>query len=159
MYGWEKGWDWLKKLAANTGIFTARSRDVPNVVSKGEFAVGFAVPSYMAFAEVLGGYRCQVCLPQECLCDSRADGCPERGAPSQGGPCLHRVPADRGRTEDIYGTWTCIPLHPSIRSRAPRVPMQRRRSNLQTGSGPSTTSRLAMSTMRRSPGRKRGSRT
>ena len=35
MYGWEKGWDWLKKLATNTGIFTARSRDVPNVVSKG----------------------------------------------------------------------------------------------------------------------------
>lgn len=55
-HGWDKGWEWLKKLAANTGIFTARSRDVPNVVSKGEFAVGFAVPSYMAFAEVLGGY-------------------------------------------------------------------------------------------------------
>jgi iron(III) transport system substrate-binding protein len=56
-YGWEKGWDWLKKLAVNTGIFTARSRDVPNVVAKGEFAVGVAVPSYMAFAEVLGGYE------------------------------------------------------------------------------------------------------
>ena len=47
MYGWEKGWEWLTKLAANTGIFTARSRDVPSVVSKGEFAVGFAVPSYL----------------------------------------------------------------------------------------------------------------
>ena len=55
-HGWDKGWEWLKKLAANTGIFTARSRDVPNVVAKGEFAVGYAVPSYMAFAEVLGGY-------------------------------------------------------------------------------------------------------
>jgi iron(III) transport system substrate-binding protein len=55
-YGWDKGWDWLKRLGANTGIFAARSRDVPNMVAKGEFAVGFAVPSYMAFAEVLNGY-------------------------------------------------------------------------------------------------------
>jgi len=64
MFGWEKGWDWLTKLAANTGIFTARSRDVPNVVSKGEFAVGFAVPSYMAFAEVLGGYDVKFVYPK-----------------------------------------------------------------------------------------------
>ncbi len=64
MYGWEKGWEWLRKLAANTGIFTARSRDVPNVVSKGEFAVGFAVPSYMAFAEVLAGYDVMFVYPK-----------------------------------------------------------------------------------------------
>src|SRR5581483_9742254 len=38
MHGEEKGWDWLKRLAANTGHFTARSRDVPTVVAKGEFA-------------------------------------------------------------------------------------------------------------------------
>ena len=63
-YGWEKGWDWLKKLAVNTGIFTARSRDVPNVVAKGEFAVGVAVPSYMAFAEVLGGYDLMFVYPK-----------------------------------------------------------------------------------------------
>ncbi|MBA4393520.1 MAG: hypothetical protein C0407_08200 [Desulfobacca sp.] len=63
-YGWEKGWEWLKKLAANTGIFTARSRDVPNVVAKGEFAVGFAVPSYMAFAEVLNGYEVKYVYPK-----------------------------------------------------------------------------------------------
>jgi iron(III) transport system substrate-binding protein len=63
-YGWEKGWEWLTKLAANTGIFTARSRDVPNVVAKGEFAVGFAVPSYMAFAEVLGGYDVMYVYPK-----------------------------------------------------------------------------------------------
>ncbi len=62
-FGWEKGWDWMKKLAANTGIFTARSRDVPNVVAKGEFAVGFGVPSYMAFAEVLGGYELKYVYP------------------------------------------------------------------------------------------------
>jgi len=63
-YGWEKGWEWLKKLAVNTGIFTARSRDVPNVVAKGEFAVGFAVPSYMAFAEVLAGYELVFVYPK-----------------------------------------------------------------------------------------------
>jgi iron(III) transport system substrate-binding protein len=64
MHGWEKGWEWLTKLAANTGIFTARSRDVPSVVSKGEFAIGFAVPSYMAFAEVLGGYDVKFVYPK-----------------------------------------------------------------------------------------------
>ena len=63
MHGWEKGWEWLTKLAANTGIFTARSRDVPSVVAKGEFAVGVAVPSYMAFAEVLGGYDVMYVYP------------------------------------------------------------------------------------------------
>ena len=63
-HGWDKGWDWLRKLAANTGIFNARSRDVPNVVAKGEFAVGFAVPSYMAFAEVLGGYDVMFIYPK-----------------------------------------------------------------------------------------------
>jgi iron(III) transport system substrate-binding protein len=63
-YGWEKGWDWLRRLSANTGIFTTRSRDVPNVVAKGEFAVGFAVPSYMAFAEVLNGYDVAFVYPK-----------------------------------------------------------------------------------------------
>jgi iron(III) transport system substrate-binding protein len=63
-YGWDKGWDWLRRLAVNTGIFTARSRDVPNVVAKGEFAVGVAVPSYMAFAEVLGGYDLMFAYPK-----------------------------------------------------------------------------------------------
>ena len=64
MYGWDKGWDWLKRLGANTGIFAARSRDVPNVVAKGEFAAGFAVPSYMAFAEVSGGYDVKFVYPR-----------------------------------------------------------------------------------------------
>lgn len=54
--GWQKGWEWAQKLGANTGIFVARSRDVPTVVAKGEFAVGFAVPAYMAFEDVLEGH-------------------------------------------------------------------------------------------------------
>src|SRR6266849_3775307 len=61
--GEDKGWEWLKKLAANTGHFTARSRDVPNVVAKGEYAAGFAVPSYMAFEEKLAGFDIRYVAP------------------------------------------------------------------------------------------------
>ncbi len=64
MYGEDKGWDWLKRLAANTGHFTARSRDVPTVVAKGEFAAGFAVPSYMAFEEKLAGFDIKYAAPK-----------------------------------------------------------------------------------------------
>ena len=63
MLGEEKGWDWLKRLAANTGHFTARSRDVPTVVAKGEYAAGFAVPSYMAFEEKLAGFDIRFVAP------------------------------------------------------------------------------------------------
>ena len=64
MHGEEKGWEWLRKLAANTGHFTARSRDVPTVVAKGEFAAGFAVPSYMAFEEKLAGFDLKFVAPK-----------------------------------------------------------------------------------------------
>ena len=53
-----------KKLAANTGHFTARSRDVPTVVAKGEYAAGFAVPSYMAFEEKLAGFDIKFVAPK-----------------------------------------------------------------------------------------------
>lgn len=62
--GDEKGWAWLKRLAGNTGIFTARSRDVPSVVARGEFAAGFAVPSYMAFEDRLAGYEVKFVAPK-----------------------------------------------------------------------------------------------
>ena len=62
--GDQAGWDWLKRLARNTGVFTARSRDVPAVVAKGEFAAGFAVPSYMAFEEVLAGFDIKFVAPK-----------------------------------------------------------------------------------------------
>ena len=64
LLGEERGWDWLRKLAANTGHFTARSRDVPTVVAKGEFAAGFAVPSYMAFEEKLAGFDIKFVAPK-----------------------------------------------------------------------------------------------
>src|SRR3989454_12686666 len=63
-YGEDKGWEWLRKLAANTGHFTARSRDVPTVVAKGEYSAGFAVPSYMAFEEKLAGFELKFVAPK-----------------------------------------------------------------------------------------------
>jgi len=62
--GDEKGWEFLKRLGANTGMFTARSRDVPSVVAKGEFAAGFAVPSYMAFEDRLAGFDLMFVAPK-----------------------------------------------------------------------------------------------
>lgn len=59
-----KGWEWLKRLAGNTGLFTARSRDVPSVVARGEFAAGFAVPSYMAFEDRLAGHDIKFVAPK-----------------------------------------------------------------------------------------------
>lgn len=53
--GRDKGWDWAQRLGGNTGIFVARSRDVPTFVARAEFAVGFGVLSYMAFQDVVGG--------------------------------------------------------------------------------------------------------
>jgi iron(III) transport system substrate-binding protein len=64
MHGEDKGWEWLRRLAANTGHFTARSRDVPTVVAKGEYAAGFAVPSYMAFEEKLAGFDLRFVAPK-----------------------------------------------------------------------------------------------
>jgi iron(III) transport system substrate-binding protein len=58
-----KGWAWLRRLGGNTGIFTARSRDVPSVVARGEFAAGFAVPSYMAFEDRLAGFDIKFVAP------------------------------------------------------------------------------------------------
>jgi iron(III) transport system substrate-binding protein len=61
--GERQGWEWLRRLAGNTGIFTPRSRDVPSVVAKGEFAAGFAVPSYMAFEDRLAGFAIRFVAP------------------------------------------------------------------------------------------------
>ena len=62
--GERAGWEWLRRLAGHSGIFTARSRDVPSVVARGEFAAGFAVPSYMAFEEVLAGFDLRFVAPR-----------------------------------------------------------------------------------------------
>ena len=62
--GEAKGWEWARRLAANTGIFAPRSRDVPSMVAKGEFAVGFAVPSYFAFEDRLAGFDIKYVAPK-----------------------------------------------------------------------------------------------
>jgi len=64
--GEAKGWEWLAKMGAYTGQFVARSKDVPSVVAKGEYAIGFAVPSYMAFEEFLNGYDIKYVAPEGC---------------------------------------------------------------------------------------------
>ncbi|ABL78882.1 extracellular solute-binding protein [Thermofilum pendens] len=40
--GWDQGWAFWRRLAANVGAFVQRSADVVDLVSKGEYAVGFA---------------------------------------------------------------------------------------------------------------------
>ena len=39
--GWDKGWAYWRRLAANVGTFVQRSHDVHDLVDKGEYAVGF----------------------------------------------------------------------------------------------------------------------
>ncbi len=41
MKGWEEGWAYWRRLAANVGTFVQRSHDVHDLVDKGEYAVGF----------------------------------------------------------------------------------------------------------------------
>jgi len=62
--GEAKGWEWARRLAANTGLFAPRSRDVPAMVARGEFAVGFAVPSYFAFEDRLAGFDIRYVAPR-----------------------------------------------------------------------------------------------
>jgi ABC-type Fe3+ transport system substrate-binding protein len=69
-HGEQPGWDWLKRLAGNTGVFTERSRDVASVVARGEYATGFGVPSYMAFEEVLAGFDVKFVAPQNAFVTS-----------------------------------------------------------------------------------------
>jgi iron(III) transport system substrate-binding protein len=47
--GWEKGWDFLERMAANVHIFVARSSDVASTVARGEAAVGFGTTGFGAF--------------------------------------------------------------------------------------------------------------
>lgn len=62
--GEARGWRWLERLAAQTGYFAPRSRDVASVVAKGEFAIGFAVPSYFAFEDRLAGFDIRYVAPR-----------------------------------------------------------------------------------------------
>lgn len=50
-YGWDKGWQILTQIGANTKSFPASSTDVPPTVSKGDAAYGLAI-DYYAWAEI-----------------------------------------------------------------------------------------------------------
>lgn len=54
--GWEKGWDYLKKMAPNIHVFAARSSDVASATARGEAAVGFGTTGFGAFDLRKGGY-------------------------------------------------------------------------------------------------------
>ena len=103
LQGEEPGWGWLRKLAANTGHFTARSRDVPTVVAKGEFATGFAVPSYMAFEEKLAGFDIKYVAPKNAFVTPEPMAILAGAPQPQGRARVHRVPADRARAEGVHG--------------------------------------------------------
>ena len=135
-----KGWEWLKRLAGNTGIFTARSRDVPSVVARGEFAAGFAVPSYMAFEDRLAGHEIKFVAPKTAwitpepigiLAGSKRPGRRARSSntcsPSAGSGWRWSGAYSRSR--------------PSTASRASRAPRRRWPSNSPAASAPISTSR------------------
>ena len=88
-----KGWEWLKHLGGNTGIFTARSRDVPSVVAKGEFAAGIAVPSYMAFEDRLAGFDIKFVAPKTAFVTPEPISILGRRPASEGRTRLYRVHA------------------------------------------------------------------
>ncbi len=50
-YGWEKGWQYISIIGANTKTFPASSSAVPKSVSKGDVAYGLAIDFY-AWAEI-----------------------------------------------------------------------------------------------------------
>ena len=58
------GWIWLKQLAGQTGSFVGSSREVPASVARGQFAVGFGVPSYFVFEEKLAGFDIRFVAPK-----------------------------------------------------------------------------------------------
>jgi len=45
-YGWEKGWEIITLMAANTNAFTRLASDVPRDVALGEIAAGFCIDNY-----------------------------------------------------------------------------------------------------------------
>jgi len=52
--GMEEGWAFWRQLAANVGAFVQRSHDVIDLVSKGEYAVGFTYSQGVIFARAEG---------------------------------------------------------------------------------------------------------
>jgi iron(III) transport system substrate-binding protein len=148
MHGEDKGWEWLKKLAANTGHFTARSRDVPTVVAKGEFAAGFAVPSYMAFEEKLAGFDIRYVAPKNAFVT------PEPMAilagsrnPKTARAFIEFLLSERGQR--VFMERGCSRSRPSTRCRGRRARRPRWRCSSPAACAPTSTATSRTSTTRR----------
>lgn len=64
-YGWEKGWEILTRMAANSNHFTKGASAVLPLVSSGEAAYSLAIDQYAwSLIESLGGNRVGFMLPQ-----------------------------------------------------------------------------------------------
>lgn len=60
--GAEPGWAYLREMAVNVGLFTARSHDVIDDVNKGEHGVGLVV-DYYGFESTVAGYPVKLNYP------------------------------------------------------------------------------------------------
>ncbi len=61
MKGWDEGWAYWRRLAANVGTFVQRSHDVHDLVDKGEYAVGFGY-HLAAIVDATKGYPVSIYL-------------------------------------------------------------------------------------------------
>jgi len=62
--GYDQGWAYLRKMAANVGLFTSRSADVKNDVDKGEHGIGLVV-DYYGFDSIAAGLPIKLVYPSD----------------------------------------------------------------------------------------------
>jgi len=62
--GADAGWAYFRKMAANVGLFTARSGDVKNDVDKGEHGIGLVV-DYYGFDSMAAGLPVKLVYPSD----------------------------------------------------------------------------------------------
>ena len=62
--GVNPGWAYLRKMAANVGVFTSRSADVKNDVDKGEHGIGLVV-DYYGFDSMAAGLPVKLVYPTD----------------------------------------------------------------------------------------------
>lgn len=62
--GTNAGWAYLRKMAANVGLFTSRSGDVINDINKGEHGIGLVV-DYYGFESAVAGLPVKLVYPSD----------------------------------------------------------------------------------------------
>jgi iron(III) transport system substrate-binding protein len=62
--GADAGWAYLRKMAANVGLFTSRSADVINDINKGEHGIGLVV-DYYGFQSAIAGLPVKLVYPSD----------------------------------------------------------------------------------------------